>query len=76
MIQHGWYFSERSNLSIGASVWRCSHCGCWKIHHGMPGILPNVSPYDPTATFVYKPADFTWNPFKKLHTEPPCPATW
>jgi len=25
---------------------------------------------------VYKPNEWTWNPFKVLKEEPPCPAHW
>ena len=54
------------------TVERCSICGCYRIttNDTLEGRIRG------TLATVYKPGQFTWNPFKTLKHEPPCPAIW
>jgi len=50
------------------SVERCSKCACIRIADGEKIFSGRM--------YVYKPAQWTWNPFKTLKEKPPCPAHW
>ena len=49
-------------------IHRCSNCGCIRI--------TDWSKFGQGGMNVYKPNEWTWNPFKTLKSEPPCPAHW
>ncbi len=79
MSQHDWVLdceeSRRFNEKVARqpfaaqfAVDRCSKCRCVRI-----------AEYAKVGTgemYVYKPIQWTWNPFKTLKSEPPCPAHW
>ncbi len=53
---------------LGLSTEKCKTCGCIKITHNA---------YEITGRRTeYKAPQWTWNPFKTLKSEPPCPAKW
>jgi len=75
---HDWVFHGEATRDMNAKcagnpfayehiIYRCSKCGCIRIDEGL---LPME------GGSRYKPAGWTWNPFKTLTDEPPCPATW
>ena len=49
-------------------ICRCSKCGCLQVWDSSKACR--------TGWVVYKPMQWTWNPFKILEDEPPCPAHW
>ena len=81
MTTHDWYLDwSHTDEQAGRSVFRCKKCGCYCIcyaGYNEPIMLPPslVVPSRPFKV-CYKPAEWTWNPFKTLKTEPPCPAHW
>ena len=80
--QHEWVNDVERSMDMNAkcaptpfdiqfSIDRCSTCGCIRItdyYKMMNGKLDELH--------VYKPMEWTWNPFKVLKKEPPCPAHW
>jgi len=68
---YDWEESKRMNdsvtgcfLTVRYAISRCHKCACIQV-------------FDTHALGCqYKPAEWTWNAFKTLKEEPPCPATW
>jgi len=73
MAGHNWQLDEAEELNPAkpttTRVEQCATCGCYKI-------TTNAYSITERTKVVYKPAEFTWNPFKTLKVEPPCPAKW
>jgi len=67
-MSHDWQRNPTGNvfkeLELNISTIQCRKCGCIRITDGT------------TFRSTYKPWEFTWNPFKVLKQEPPCPARW
>jgi len=71
---HDWQLDmDKSRFAMldgfDCGVMRCSKCGCLKI-------LRKPVFGQRMVVIEYKPADWTWNPFRVLREEPPCPARW
>ena len=70
---HDWVYDKEKSMEMDGrfQVDRCAKCGCSRITDRAQMMTGNLEGY-----LVYKPMQWTWNPFKVLKAEPPCPAHW
>ena len=70
--EHNWVHDTQASVEMQFKIEgvvlidRCARCGCIKI--------TNLG--DMECPVRYKPEGWTFNPFKTLKDEPPCPAKW
>ena len=77
--EHNWVLDTETSMDMNQKctgnmfdsrylVARCSICGCIRVTDNEKFALEGCQ--------VYKPNEWTWNPFKVLKEEPTCPAHW
>lgn len=81
MSGHHWVMDDtRTSLKPLRLVNVCTKYGCLKfIPVPGPSELQLVAQSTRRGSFDpcdYRPKGFTWNPFRTLTSEPPCPARW